>query len=259
MKPERDGVADCFICVCFFNGNDMKEKEYGDIPKRVLFFAVVTVVAVAGTMLSFLTGCGGSCNRNVHEETIEEVIEESKAPYRVVDCPTPNKGEGVNSVEGIVLHHTAEDSIEKSIRILTSPAKGVSCHVLIDKDGTRYVMANPEEVTWHAGFSRFNGKDGANATTVGIEFQGNTLEEPLTDDQINSAIEYVLPIMEKYNIPIDRIVTHEKIREDYKKSHPKSKVPDKHDVTPDEYSRFIEALKAYYSHSIVAGGLEEMS
>lgn len=234
----------------------MKERKCRDFPKRGLFFAVVAVV---GIMLAIFTGCKESRKSVDDKEDIEEVIEESKAPYRVVDCPTPNKGEGVNSVEGIVLHHTAEDSIEKSIRILTNPAKGVSCHVLIDKDGTRYVMAKPEEVTWHAGFSRFNGKDGANATTVGIEFQGNTLEEPLTDDQINSAIEYVLPIMEKYKIPIDRIVTHEMVRKSWKKNHPGSKVPDKHDITPDEYSRFIEALKAYYSHSIVAGGLEEMS
>lgn len=184
-----------------------------------------------------LSGCDG------RTETAEETTRESGTPYNVVDYPTPNKGKGVNSVEGIVLHHTAEDSIAKSLEILTDPKKGVSCHVLIDKDGTRYLMAKPEEVTWHAGYSTFNGKDGANNTTVGIEFQGNTLEEPLTDDQIKSAIEYVVPIIEQHDIPLDHIVTHAKIRQDYQKSHPKSNVPDKQDVTPDQHDRFIEALK----------------
>ncbi|MDE6142442.1 MAG: N-acetylmuramoyl-L-alanine amidase, partial [Muribaculaceae bacterium] len=114
--------------------------------------------------------------------------------------------------------------------------------VLIDKDGTRYVLASPETVTWHAGKSWFNGKENANNTTVGIEFQGNTLEEPLTDDQIRSAIEYLRPVMKKYDIPSDRIVTHEQIRQEWKRRHPKSNVPDKRDITPDEYSRFMNAL-----------------
>lgn len=217
----------------------MKNKRYRNIGERgaIILLMVVVLSAV------FYVGCG---NRQAEQVSSSEgemaYVGKEGMPYREVDVPTPNKGEGKNTVEGVVLHHTAEDSVDKALSILTNPEKGVSCHVLIDKDGTRYVLASPETVTWHAGKSWFNGKENANNTTVGIEFQGNTLEEPLTDDQIRSAIEYLRPVMKKYDIPSDRIVTHEQIRQEWKRRHPKSNVPDKRDITPDEYSRFINAL-----------------
>lgn len=163
--------------------------------------------------------------------------------FTVVDVPTPNISDAKNSVEGIILHHTAVESGEKALDILTRPGSGVSAHVLIDTDGTRYILASPEAVTWHAGKSRLNGREGCNDFTVGIEFQGNTVETPLTDKQIESAIDYILPIIRKYNIPMQNIATHQEIRTQYKKAHPKSKVPPKVDLTPDEYDRFMKALR----------------
>ena len=53
--------------------------------------------------------------------------------------------------------------------------------------------------------------------------------------------------MEKYRIPLKNIVTHEQIRENYKKVHPNKKVPSKVDITPDECSRFMKALKTKMS------------
>ncbi len=163
--------------------------------------------------------------------------------YWVVDRPTPNIAEGRNEVKAVVLHHTATDSIEQSLDILTNPDKGVSCHVLIDKDGTRYVLAPPDSITWHAGRSRLNGRENVNRFAIGIEFQGNTVEEPLTEAQIQSAIDYLLPILDEYKITDDNIVTHEQIRANYIKAHPRTKTPKKVDVTPDEHTRFMQALQ----------------
>ena len=105
-------------------------------------------------------------------------------------------------------------------------------------------MAQPEVVTFHAGLSVLNGREGCNDFCIGIEFQGNTLEKPLTQDQIESAIEFLKPIMAKYNIPLDNVVTHEMIRQAYKRKYPNKKCYGKVDITQKEYRRFMAALRA---------------
>lgn len=173
---------------------------------------------------------------NVNAESI-------KKKYEVKSYPTPNFAiDKTNSIEGVILHHTAEPTIERSLAVLTSRTKRVGTHVVIDTDGTRYIMAKPIVVTYHAGLSILNGKEGCNNFTIGIEFQGNTLENPLTEDQINSAIEYLLPLISKYKIPIKNIVTHEMVRQAYKRKYPKKRCSGKVDITPYEYNRFMEAL-----------------
>lgn len=168
--------------------------------------------------------------------------------YREIQRPTPNLGEGRNEVRGIILHHTAEPTAERAMtRKLCNKGAGVSSHVVVDLDGTRYILAQPTQVTWHAGKSRLDGRDGCNRFTVGIEIQGNTLEEPLTDDQIASVVEYIIPLMRKYHIPLKNIVTHEMIRNNWLKAHPEGHAYGKVDITPKEYERVMTALRARLS------------
>lgn len=173
-----------------------------------------------------------------------------KTGYREVAYPTTNfDRERTNEVQGIILHHTAEPTVERSLAVLTSKQKGVSTHVVIDTDGTRYIMLAPRVVAYHAGLSRLNGREGCNGWTLGIEFQGNTLEAPLTQDQIDSAIEWMLPLIEEYNIPVENIVTHEMIRAAYKKAHPDKRAYDKPDITQKEYKRFMEQFNEAYAEA----------
>lgn len=180
-----------------------------------------------------------------------ETKKNTKQIYKEIKYPTPNiDHNAINTVEGVILHHTAEPTVEKSLSVLTSTKKKVGTHVVIDTDGTRYIMASPETVTYHAGLSVLNGKTGCNYFTIGIEFQGNTLEKPLTQDQINSAIEYLKPLISKYKIPLRNIVSHEMIRKAYMKKYPRKRCSGKVDITPTEYKRFMNALKAALSITI---------
>lgn len=163
--------------------------------------------------------------------------------YKEIDYPTPNfNRERVNEVKGVILHHTAEPTVERSLEVLTDGKRKVGTHVVIDTDGTRYVMCQPTVVTFHAGPSTLNGRDGCNNFTIGIEFQGNTLEAPLTDDQIASAVDYLLPIISQYRIPLANVVTHEMVRNAYKARHPQSKCLGKVDITQAEYKRVMQRL-----------------
>lgn len=166
--------------------------------------------------------------------------------YKEIDYPSLNFDTvKVNEVKGIILHHTCEPSAQASLDVLTSKERGVSAHIVIDYDGTRYNLVDPERVAWHAGFSLLHGREKCNDWTLGIEFQGDTKQKPLTQDQIDSAIEWMLPLIAKYNIPIDNIVTHQMIRTAYKQAHPENKKAyNKPDITQHEYVRLMDQLRA---------------
>lgn len=169
---------------------------------------------------------------------------QNRNTYTEKSYPTPNYAEGkTNDVKGVILHHTAEPTITRSLGVLTNKQKKVGTHCVIDTDGTRYIMCAPTVVTFHAGYSLLHGREGCNNFCIGIEFQGNTLERPLTNDQIKSAIEYLLPLIKKYKIPISNIVSHKMVRDAYKKKYPKRRCSGKVDITDTEYKRFMRYLK----------------
>jgi len=207
--------------------------------------ALVLVVSV-----SVYSMCGKGAEPTVSQVSATAIVSAdtlkvpAKLPtYKEVSYPTPNfDAEKVNEVQGVILHHTAEPTVERSLYVLTKGPRQVGTHVVIDTDGTRYVMCEPTTVTYHAGKSLLNGREGCNAFTIGIEFQGNTLEQPLTDNQVYSAIEYLLPIMEKYNVQAKNVVTHEMVRQAYKKKHPKEKCYNKVDITQVEYKKFMQVF-----------------
>lgn len=164
--------------------------------------------------------------------------------FNEVKYPTPNyDSTKTNEILGVILHHTAEPTVESALSILSSSEKKVGTHVVIDTDGTRYIMAEPSVVAYHAGFSVLNGRDSCNNFTLGIEFQGNTLVAPLTEKQIASGIEYLLPLIDKNKIPLENIVTHEMVRTAYKQKYPQKRCSGKVDITPTEYHRFMESLR----------------
>jgi N-acetyl-anhydromuramyl-L-alanine amidase AmpD len=203
-------------------------------------FKTITRISLLVAIILFATNTYGVSLKK--EDVPNQML---KKKYKEKKHPTPNYDRNrTNKVEGVILHHTAEPTIEKSLGVLTSLKKKVGTHCVIDLDGTRYIMCEPEVATYHAGFSVLNGKEGCNYFTIGIEFQGNTLEKPLTDDQIFSAIEYLKPLIKKYKIPIKNIVTHEMVRKAYKKKYPKKRCSGKVDITQTEYLRFMKKLKS---------------
>lgn len=208
-----------------------------------MFVLLLLVLAVAIGVVVWLKG------QQPQEVPHKPVIQRSYKKISGFDekrYPTPNYDRTrKNEVAGVVLHHTGELTVEESLDILTSPERKVSTHVVIDTDGTRYVMADPTVVTYHAGLSMLYGREHCNYCTIGIEFQGNTLVAPLTDEQISSAIEYLMPIIEQYHIPLNHIMTHEMVRNAYRAQYPDKRCDIKVDITPHEYAHFMGTLCTY--------------
>lgn len=203
--------------------------------------SLIVLLVIGGVLLSIAFYVAFMYHDKTKEGKNASLINQIK--YKEIRFPTPNVDKDrTNDVIGVVLHHTAEPTVEKSLAILSSPEKKVGTHVVIDTDGTRYVMADPNVVTYHAGYSILNGREGCNYCTIGIEFQGNTLVAPLTADQIASGIEYLLPIIDKYKIPLENIVTHEMVRKAYKEKYPNKRCSGKVDIIQEEYLRFMKEL-----------------
>lgn len=193
---------------------------------------IVLIVVISLTLLLCMSADKTSASSNIVHH------------YKVVNYPTPNfDPDATNKVLGVILHHTAEPTVESALKVLSSPEKKVGTHVVIDTDGTRYIMAGPTVVTYHAGYSILKGLEGCNYYTIGIEFQGNTQITPLTEEQIESGIEYLIPILYTFNIPLDNIVTHQMIRDAYKEKYPEKHCSGKVDIAQTEYQRFMNHLR----------------
>lgn len=187
-----------------------------------------------------------------------------KDVYRSDTILTPNirtekdesykKGHGLtNELKGVVLHHTAftDPDLTNVVNYLTNPKNQASAHVVIGYDGTRKVLANPTDVTFHAGQSVWNNRDNVNDFMLGIEFQGDTNKKDLTEQQIQSAVEYLKPIIKKYNISLENITTHEKVRSlynDFAKKQNLKIAPNEPDINQSNYERIIQELlnQVYY-------------
>lgn len=158
-----------------------------------------------------------------------------------------------NEQKGVVLHHTAfmENDLTGVLNHLTNPRTEASAHVVIGFDGTRKVLATPDKVTFHAGQSVHNGRENVNDFMIGIEFQEDTNRRDLTPQQIESAIEYLEPIIRKNNIRLEDIVTHQNVRDmynDYAKRVGQKEAPTKPDINERNYMLILQALlkRIYY-------------
>ncbi|WP_372439200.1 N-acetylmuramoyl-L-alanine amidase, partial [Pandoraea sputorum] len=64
----------------------------------------------------------------------------------------------------------------------------VSAHFLIERDGEVSQFVSCLERAWHAGVSSFEGREGCNDFSIGIELEG-TDDQPFTDLQYTALVE----------------------------------------------------------------------
>jgi len=125
---------------------------------------------------------------------------------------SPNVSTSTINPEGVVLHHSS-GSYAGSVSWILQSKSQVSYHVIIDTDGSRTVFAEEWKRCWHAGKSNFKGRSNCNGFLVGLAFSGDTTKRELTDAEVESAVEYLLPLFEKYKWPTDlsTVTTHKAI------------------------------------------------
>jgi N-acetylmuramoyl-L-alanine amidase len=128
-----------------------------------------------------------------------------------IDCPSPNHDERDRPVSMLVLHYTGMLDTASAIDRLKDPKAKVSCHYLVDEDGTILRMVPEERRAWHAGRSYWRGIRDVNGASIGIEIVNPGHEfgyRPFTEAQMDVLIPLVADIVERYSIPPINVVGH---------------------------------------------------
>ncbi|HET8753972.1 MAG TPA: N-acetylmuramoyl-L-alanine amidase [Salinimicrobium sp.] len=132
-------------------------------------------------------------------------IEESMLKYGENWVGTTNFG--LRKPNFVVIHHTAQDSVEHTLKTFTLPRTSVSSHYVISDDGEIYHMLNDYYRAWHAGTGKWGNDTDLNSSSIGIELDNNG-SEPFSEAQISSLIDLLTILKEKYKIPTANFIGH---------------------------------------------------
>lgn len=107
----------------------------------------------------------------------------------------------------VIIHHTAQNSCEQTLRTFTLERTQVSAHYVICRDGTVHHMLNDYLRAWQAGVSKWGNDADINSSSIGIELDNNG-SEPFADPQITSLLHLLKTLKSSYNIPIANFIGH---------------------------------------------------
>jgi N-acetylmuramoyl-L-alanine amidase len=119
--------------------------------------------------------------------------------------PSPNFDERRPNL--VVIHHTSDDTAAQALATLTSPAREVSAHYLVGRDGTIWQLVDERKRAWHAGASRWGADTDVNSSSIGIELD-NDGYEPFPDAQVAALLALLADLKERWRIPTANFVGH---------------------------------------------------
>jgi N-acetylmuramoyl-L-alanine amidase len=107
----------------------------------------------------------------------------------------------------VIIHHTAQNSCEQTLRTFTLERTKVSAHYVICKDGTIHHMLNDYLRAWHGGVAKWGNNTDINSSSIGIELDNNGFE-PFDSAQIKSLLLLLSKLKETYKIPANNFIGH---------------------------------------------------
>ena len=114
---------------------------------------------------------------------------------------------GLRKPNFVIIHHTAQNSCEQTLKTFTTKTSQVSAHYVICKDGTIHHMLNDYMRAWHAGAGKWGNDADINSSSIGIELDNNGYEA-FTPEQINSLLKVLAALKKQYNIPQPNFIGH---------------------------------------------------
>ncbi len=110
----------------------------------------------------------------------------------------------------VVIHHTAQNACDQTLKTFTLERTKVSAHYVICKDGTIHHMLNDYMRAWHGGVGSWGNNTDLNSSSIGIEIDNNGFE-PFEPAQISSLLQLLAQLKNKYQIPVDHFIGHSDI------------------------------------------------
>lgn len=93
---------------------------------------------------------------------------------------SPNHGAKLHNdqPDSIIIHYTAGSSAQSSVRTLCDPKQKVSAHLVIGQAGEIFQLVPFDTIAWHAGRSSWQGRNGYNQYSIGIEIDNAGILTP---------------------------------------------------------------------------------
>ncbi len=133
----------------------------------------------------------------------------AKPSIRWAGSPNFNNRRRPDDITGIVIHSTANSSLERVVEWFNNPSAQVSAHYTIGKDGEIAQHVQDMHRAWHAGRSVWKGRNSCNDYTLGIELVNlNDGADPYPEAQHQANLALCVYLADKYNISADDIIGH---------------------------------------------------
>jgi N-acetylmuramoyl-L-alanine amidase len=129
----------------------------------------------------------------------------------MIERPSPNFDGRQVPVDILLLHYTGMQSAGAALDRLCDPAAKVSCHWLIDEDGTAHRLVPEDRRAWHAGKSFWAGERDINSRSIGIELVNPGHEwgyRPFPTAQMAALATLATGILGRHAIPATRVLAH---------------------------------------------------
>lgn len=107
----------------------------------------------------------------------------------------------------IILHATSNNTAQQALSTLTNPARQVSAHYLIGRDGQVFQLVEAQQRAWHAGLSWWGGQTDMNSASLGIELDNNG-EEPFPELQLVALQSLLQRLVDTHRIPPANVIAH---------------------------------------------------
>jgi N-acetylmuramoyl-L-alanine amidase len=168
---------------------------------------------------ALLIGCSGNpyapSNRVYKKQAKQLAKTIRQSPLPLVEAPGVKEAPffvgttnfNLRKPDFVIIHHTAQNSCEQTLKTFTLNRTQVSAHYVICKDGTIYHMLNDYLRAWHAGVGKWGNDNDINSSSIGIELDNNGFE-PFSEAQINSLLVLLQTLKKTYHIPSANFIGH---------------------------------------------------
>lgn len=183
----------------------------------MLFTRKITLLLVFISMITFFA-CNkfpyAASNQIYHQQQslLIKKLKESPGMQIIDQLPKAKDWVGTTNFDlrkpnFVVIHHTAQNSCEQTLKTFTLERTKVSAHYVICKDGTIHHMLNDYFRAWHGGVAKWGNNTDINSSSIGIELDNNGFE-PFDTAQINSLLLLLAQLKETYKIPVNNFIGH---------------------------------------------------
>ena len=193
------------------------------IPSGTTQIAVMTQLK-NGVGMSCFTVCLililTSCSHNIYTATNKVYKKQARAfakellqqPASVDSAPAPpiwvgTTNFGLRKPNFVIIHHTAQNACDSTLRTFTLQRTQVSAHYVICKDGTIHHMLNDYFRAWHAGAGKWGNVTDVNSSSIGIELDNNGFEI-FPPEQINSLLVLLKQLKKNFGVPAANFIGH---------------------------------------------------